>query len=79
MKAIKTNSVWRLVRDYGTGNGYVPANSELTVIGVYPPGTPGIGASDEDVVLADYDRPGTAPQTLAVPVSMFSDICKAVS
>lgn len=79
MASVKPKSRWNLINDFGTGNGHVPAGSALEVIGVYPPGTPGIGESNEDVVLAAYARPGAAPQTIAVPASVFSKICKAVS
>lgn len=79
LSSIECESTWKLVKDFGSGNGYVPAGSEVSVIGVYPPGTPGVGMSDEDTVLASYARPDADPQTIAVPVSMFTTLCKAVS
>jgi hypothetical protein len=79
MAKITPNSVWRLSSDFGIGPGFVPAGAELVVDGLYPPGTPGIGHIDEDTVLAHYARPDAGPQTIAVPVSEFSALCKAVS
>lgn len=75
--AIKTNSKWRLVNDFGVGPGFIPAGSELVVSGVHPPGTAGIGYVDEDTVVAHYDRPEAAPQTVALPASLFTTMVKA--
>lgn len=76
---IAPNSSWRLSSDYGVGPGFIPAGSELLVDDVYPPGTPGIGHIDEDTVVAHYARPDANPQTVAVAVSDFVSLCKAVS
>jgi len=56
----------------------VPGGSVLTVRGVYPPGTPGIGYCDEDTVVADYPRPNAAPQSLAFPISKFKALTEKV-
>lgn len=72
-------AVYRLKADYGVGPGHLPAGADVTVVGVYPPGTAGLGASDEDVVLAQYERPGAPPQTVAISKSRFVSLTRAVS
>lgn len=79
LTAVSPGSTWRFSVDHGVGPGFVPAGAEVTVTGVYPPGTPGLGASDEDTVLVDYDRSDQAAQSLALPTSLFSKLCKAVA
>lgn|GEM_PF-5070982 len=78
LKKIEPGASYRLVSDYGVGPGSIPAGADLKVTGIYPPGTPGIGYSNEDTVLAEYDRPGAPPQTIAVARSVFSQMVKAV-
>jgi hypothetical protein len=73
------DSRWTVSQDCGVGPGYIPAGAELVVSAVYPPGTPGIGHADEDVVMAHYERPDASPQTVAWPVSIFTAACKAAS
>ncbi|GAA2322338.1 hypothetical protein GCM10010149_89390 [Nonomuraea roseoviolacea subsp. roseoviolacea] len=77
--AISPDSQWSFLQDYGVGPGFVPAGSVVVVTGVYPSGTPGIGYSDENTVVADLARPDAAPQTLAIPESDFTALTKAVS
>ncbi|MFI6495885.1 hypothetical protein [Nonomuraea typhae] len=76
---IAPGSTWRFSDDHGFGPGFVPSGAEVIVTGVYPPGTPGLGAADEDTVLVDYDRPDQAAQSLALPVSLFSQLCTVVA
>ncbi|MFD9941563.1 hypothetical protein ACFWYW_24225 [Nonomuraea sp. NPDC059023] len=70
---------YRLVDDFGVGPGSLPAGAEVVVTGIYPPGTPGIGLSEEDTVLADYTRADDSVQTIAVGVTEFEQRFVAVS
>jgi hypothetical protein len=61
---------------YGSGIGSIPQGSVVTPSEVVPPGTPGVGYSVEDVVLAGYTDTVTFPgipvdRSLAVALSVF--------
>jgi hypothetical protein len=45
---------FELTADYGEGVGMVPAGTRVRVLGVYAPGTPGVGAADSDSPIAQW-------------------------
>jgi hypothetical protein len=70
---------YKLAEDFGVGPGAVPAGQVVVVTGVYPPGTPGLGVSVEDMVTADFVDIDHSPRTLALPVSEFTARFKKVA
>lgn len=73
------NGIYELAEDFGIGPGTVTSGQRVMVTGVYPPGTPGLGLSDEDVVTADFVDIDGSPRTLGLPLSEFSARFKAVA
>lgn len=51
---------FRLRADYGEGLGMIPAGTHVRVLGVHPPGTPGIGAAMEDSPLVQWIYQGAS-------------------
>lgn len=45
---------YELTSDYGEGVGMIPAGTRVRVVGVYAPGTPGVGAADSDSPIAQW-------------------------
>jgi len=76
---ISAGKKFQLIDDFGVGPGMVPAGAEVTVTGVYPPGTPGIGAIDEEIVLATYRNNHNADQVIALGVTQFKSLVREVS
>lgn len=66
--------------------GGPPAGTAVRVLGVYPPGTPGVGDTDDgsDAVVIEWDEPGlvqgddglevgATSRSMSVPASSWSD------
>ncbi|MGW0060366.1 hypothetical protein ACWDTT_10610 [Streptosporangium sandarakinum] len=79
MDEITVGAQYRLRTDFGTGPGMVPAGAVVTVLGIYPPGTPGVGAIDEDTVLCSYHNAYGSTQHLALGVTLFASMFEEVS
>lgn len=75
----KANETWKLTTDHGVGPGYVAAGAAVKVTGVHAPGTPGLGYSEEDTVVAEYLDVDGALRILALPVTGFTSLLKKVS
>lgn len=56
---------YRLTADFGEGVGMIPAGTHVLVLGVHPPGTPGIGADVEDSPVCQWVQ--RAPSGRLVP------------
>lgn len=74
------------VGDDGLAGGAVPPGTTITVAGVYPPGTPGVGDTEDgsDAVVIEWTEPaiiqgengpevGDVVRSMSVPASTFTD------
>jgi hypothetical protein len=77
--AISPGATYRLKNDFGVGPGSLPAGSDVTVTGIHPPGTAGLGQISEDTVTANYAKPEGGIQTIALGVSDFAERFRKVA
>ncbi|TKK84703.1 hypothetical protein FDA94_29250 [Herbidospora galbida] len=63
--------VYELQADFGIGAGSLTAGQQVTVTGVHPPGTPGLGVSNDDQVTADFPEAAGNIRTIALDVPSF--------
>jgi hypothetical protein len=47
----REGSWYKLKADYGTGHGLIPAASQCQVTHIFPAGTPGVGTTDEAIIV----------------------------
>lgn len=76
--APSANDSYKLAEDFGVGPGAMAAGQLVTVSGVYEPGTPGLGESTEDIVVADFLDLDNSHRTLALPLSEFTALFQKV-
>lgn len=62
---------------HGTGAGAISTGTVVTVVGVVPSGTAGVGVTDDgsDVVLVSFDENDTT-RTVAIAASEFAGLFK---
>ena len=70
---------YRLKRDFGDGPGYLHAGTVVTVTGIHPPGTPGLGLVDKDTVTAEFKTMEGAVRTIALTVPEFTELFQKVA
>jgi hypothetical protein len=75
----KAGETWQLKDDFGTGPGHMTAGTDVTVSGIHPPGTPGLGFSETDIVTAEFTDAANATRVVALPVPDFVARFKRVS
>ncbi|MFI6512984.1 hypothetical protein ACIBCT_35745 [Streptosporangium sp. NPDC050855] len=70
---------WQLIDDWGVGPGMLLAGAEVTVLGIYPPGTPGIGYSEHDSAVCQHTGLDGNTRFLALAVPDFIIMFRKVS
>ncbi|MEU4534278.1 hypothetical protein AB0G15_05340 [Streptosporangium sp. NPDC023825] len=75
----KVDETYKLKADFGSGPGALSAGVTAKVVGIYEPGTPGLGASAEDTVSAELTDADGALRILALPVSQWQELFSKVS
>lgn len=66
----EVGAVYSFNEDFGTGTGLIPAGAQITVLGLYGPGTPGLGYCDCFQVLGEFQYFGST-RYMAMPVDDF--------